>query len=894
MINELLLRVKYNSTTHDLLVDNEVPLRIDMSAVENQELGKFFSIGSQTFSLPGNKQTNRFFNYAYDVSTDTIPGFYNTLDCSVILNGETVLEGALQLLQVITDDEGYVTYEVQVVDRVLQFEEALSSKLIKNGDWSAYTHTLTSQSVVDSWTGGLLGGAVYYPVADYGRSQAEKTYVQAPIMQLTSSIPEMANGYIGDPNSPMTLKQVLPAVRVKDTLDVIFDQVGFSYTGSFVETYDFNNLYILNKTKEGLGVVVESEATSDFTATATTNQTVGISTNYVVNANVEVLDPSNSYNTGSSTYTIPQDGEYTFQGQVGFFNPVSPTSAAVLQIGLYIVIDIDGNPDNAVVLAQSAITMDNSKGVGPHYLTVSLTQPLAAGLNIRLQGYVEQYTGSPALNTTFVSSYTQFRAINTPITYEGATVDMSMQWQGDLKSIDIVKGLLTQFNLVMTPQPYNRSVIQIETFDTWLRAGKLKDWTDKYETAKRISINHTVDELEKELFLKNVDDADRFSKLSIDSDPNEQYGTLRLLADNTVSQGTRDIESIFSPIILGGSVNFIPDVSGSAEFKGTYNIDYNTDFVIPHIYKWNNTTQESYVSKPRLGYKVAVGLESGSAFYIGSPASSIEVNGSYTTISNLSALPAVTGITNDLHFNNTYTPFTGAAYNLNQGVSAFDAYWKTYLDSLYWEGAKKVVIDLFFNEYEYKEIQLNDRIVIKNQAFRINKISGFNVSYRDVVTVELIKLYPAYWQLGAQTPTQSVYYSLLRCSDGLTGFISGQTTSQLPGLGTSDRVQDSAGTDYIVTGTTILGTSVGAISTTGETGCPATERYYNYEDCATGTTITGVALWPSGSTLDNGNSFFGSECFRITTETTGPNFGDFDLTGYTIYNDCTDCNTANP
>jgi len=252
--------------TYDLIVDNEVPLRIDMSAVESQDLGKFFGIGSQTFNLPGTKETNKFFNYAYDVSTDDVPGFYNTLDCSVILNGETVLLGSLQLVEVITNDEGYVTYKVQVVDKVLQFEQALASKLIKNGDWSPYNHTLTSQSVVDSWSGGLLGGAVYYPVADYGRSQAEKLYVQAPIMQLTSSLDIMANGYIGDPNSPMTLKQVLPAVRVKDTLDVIFDQVGFTYTGSFTETEDFNNLYILNKTKEGLGVVVETEATSDFSA----------------------------------------------------------------------------------------------------------------------------------------------------------------------------------------------------------------------------------------------------------------------------------------------------------------------------------------------------------------------------------------------------------------------------------------------------------------------------------------------------------------------------------------------------------------------------------------------------------------------------------------------------
>jgi len=742
MINELLLRVEYQGSTYDLVVDNEVPLRIEMSAVENQQLGKFFSIGSQTFNLPGTKETNKFFNYAYDVSTDDIPGFYNTLPCSVILNGETLLIGTLQLTQVITNDEGFVTYQVQVVDKVLEFEQALGSKLIKNGNWAPYEHTLTSQSVVDSWSGGLLSGSIYYPVADYGRTQAETLYSQAPIIQISAS-----SGYIGNATTPMLLSQVLPAVRVKDTMDVIFDQVGFTYTGSFTETDDFNNLYILNKPKEGLGVVLDGVTSADFSAGATSNQTEGIMNNYVVTASAEFWDYANAYNTTTSTYTIPETGEYTFQGQVGFFNPVPVTSSAQLQVALYVVIDVDGNPDNAIPLDTATAFMDQSTGIGPHYLNVAFTGNIASGVNIRLQGYVEQYTGAPALNTTFFQTGTQFKAINTPTTYEGATVDMSLQWQGDTKSIDILKGLLTQFNLVMTPQVDNKSVIQIETFDDWIRAGEIKDWTSKYDTAKRISINHTVDELEKELFLKNADDADRFSQLSLDSDPNEQYGTLRLLAENNVSQGTREIESLFSPIILGGSVDFIADTSSPSEFQGTYNIDYNTRFVIPHIYKWNNKSQESYVSKPRIGYKVTAPLDSGSVFYLGTSSNSIAVSGSYTTISNLSALPAASGSSNDLHFNNTYTPFTGAALNINNGVSAFDSYWKTYVDSLYWQGSRKVILDLFFEPYEYKTIQLNDRILIKNQAYRINKISGFNVSHRDVVTVELIKLYPAYWQL---------------------------------------------------------------------------------------------------------------------------------------------------
>lgn len=748
MTSDLILRVEYQGTIYDLPVDNEVPLRVDMSAVESGELGRFFGIGSQTFNLAGTKLVNRFFNHAYDVSQDDIPGMYNTLTCSVILDGETLIIGSLQLVQVITNDKGFTTYEVQVVDKVVQFEQALATKLIKNADWSAYTHTLTSQSIVDSWSDNLLGGAVYYPMADYGRSQDETSYQQAPMMQITASVPTMANGYIGDSNSPMTLKQTLPAIRVKDTLDVIFDQAGFTYTGSFTETADFNNLYILNKPKEGLGVVTEATTTSDFSAGSPSNQSItGNSVKYIVSASSEFYDYANAYNPATFEYTIPETGNYRFEGQVGLFNPVPTTSSAQVGLGLYLVIDVDGTIANAFNLTQDTLYLDNTDGVGPHYLNVSFEGSFAPGTVLRLQGQMDTYGGGPTLNATLVSSFTQFQATNTPVTYQGASIDMSLQWQADTKSIDVLKGLLTQFNLVMTPQEGNKTVIEIEQFDDWIRRGEIKDWTSKYDTAKRISINHTVDELERELFLKNADDNDRFSKLAIESDPNEQYGTLRLLADNNISQGSRDIESLFAPVILGGAVDFVPQVGGEV-FEGSYNIDYSTKFVLPHIYKWNNKSQESYISKPRLGYKVTQTLNSGSAFYIGTSANSVEVTDSYATIANVGALPIVSGSTNDLHFNSTYTPFTGAVPNINNGVSSFNRYWKTYYDSLYWEGSKKVTLDLFFEPYEYKQIQLNDRVLIKGQAYRINKISGFNVSYRDVVRVELIKLYPAYWQIS--------------------------------------------------------------------------------------------------------------------------------------------------
>ena len=53
------------ATITDLEIDSSIPLRLDISAVQNTEIGKLYGIGSQTFVLPGTKANNQFFKHAY-------------------------------------------------------------------------------------------------------------------------------------------------------------------------------------------------------------------------------------------------------------------------------------------------------------------------------------------------------------------------------------------------------------------------------------------------------------------------------------------------------------------------------------------------------------------------------------------------------------------------------------------------------------------------------------------------------------------------------------------------------------------------------------------------------------------------------------------------------------
>jgi len=69
-------------------------------------------------------------------------------------------------------------------------------------------------------------------------------------------------------------------------------------------------------------------------------------------------------------------------------------------------------------------------------------------------------------------------------------------------------------------------------------------------------------------------------------------------------------------------------------------------------------------------------------------------------------------------------------------------------------------------------------------------------------------------------PPAPIYYTLTKCSDSSTGYISGQITSAIS-LAEFDRVTDATNIIYIVTGEATTGTSVGTVTDTGERNCPA-------------------------------------------------------------------------
>ena len=96
-------------------------------------------------------------------------------------------------------------------------------------------------------------------------------------------------------------------------------------------------------------------------------------------------------------------------------------------------------------------------------------------------------------------------------------------------------------------------------------------------------------------------------------------------------------------------------------------------------------------------------------------------------------------------------------------------------------------------------------------------------------------------EVGCVVPPAPLYYTLTRCSDNTTGYISGQeVVSELFNFGA--RVIDSNNTYYTISGSSETGTSVGTITNTGETGCPPDTQTIDIECGGTHNVATDVGV----------------------------------------------------
>ena len=438
----------------DLYADESIS--IDYNIADLRDPAVVFSPISKSFSVPATDVNNQFFKHYYDVS---IAGGFNPYakqDVTLFSDDLTMIEGYLQLINVVMDRGVPSQYQVLVAGENARFARNVGEKELRELDLDAYTHTFNYENITDSWNDGLFDGDIVYAPVDTRVFASDTLF--AP-QQLTT---------------PMWETDFYPVFKANIILKQIYAEAGYTLEDSvgILDDDKFNDLYLLCYNKEGL-VPLEApfndrlaQVFSSATLSIPELTAGGLST---IRFNTEVYDNGGNFNTSVWAYELPIIGEYKFnvQGAIS-----SATGNGHYKVTMYL--------GNTAVQSKDVITLNSFSVDFVHSFT-----------NLSSSNRVTFRIGGLNSGGTLAAS-AQMTVVSAPDYPTGFDVDPSM-YLPRMKQKDFVAGLAKMFNLVFVPKKDSPNTISAYSYDEWIGSGQVRNWQEVVDISQPITIKPTTE-----------------------------------------------------------------------------------------------------------------------------------------------------------------------------------------------------------------------------------------------------------------------------------------------------------------------------------------------------------------------------------------------------------------
>jgi hypothetical protein len=544
--------------------------------------------------------------------------------------------------------------------------------------------------------------------------------------------------YSTDTSIAPSVGELTPMISARYIFDKIFSLSGFQFneanSGTLVEQLDKmwvpwsgeagytqtigNSEQAQFKLAEGIdGQTVTG---SDFNAVTTSNA----GTIYVCDLPLmtEVYDYGN--NVTSNIYTAPFSGRYKIYGNICC--EIDSDLPEVLRVG---IITSDGVNEYLQPYRRS---IDFYNSINQTY---RLNTPLQANAytswttNYGADNYLSEFTTVKLVLYAVVSSITNytgnitFRDINEGKQNVFNTISITKPFYGNpidwaanapvMKCSDFISSIFKMFNLVVIPDNINPKLLTLKPIQEYLGEGSTKDWSNKLDISKDITLMSTADSQSQENLWTYKQSTDYINSL-YNSQGDRVYGRLLLLdPENDFATKEQKTELMFSPTPL-------------ALIKGT-------DFPIP---KFINNTGQYVNAGAKILYKTETELNVNvvdEAVIDTVAATTLNIFSHYTT-----AIPTIDD--EDLNFGQEIPlhPITSTPWK-----TLYARYWNDYIADIYAPDAR--ILEGFF-ALEFADIyqfKYNDQIFIKDAYWRILEISDYVVGMQYSVKVKLIKVVSA-------------------------------------------------------------------------------------------------------------------------------------------------------
>ena len=549
---------KLTGTILDQFADEDI--KVSNNILELFDLGEIPGTYTQQITLPGTKVNNAFFEQYYDISVWE-PDIFNTnqvVEAYLDFDAFYLVNGYLQLNKVNVVENKFVdSYEVTLFGIVSNFSiDTRSSFLTDLSSLSVYNHTASYANVTSSWGRGLFNGDIVYPMGEYG----QQIYYSQIIF----------NG-IDDNENALVVQDYKPAIRLKKVWDAIFNEFGYTYTGSFWNEPFLNDVYLtLNNSLQS---PIFSPSIEDFgkgkvgnvSGSTPINLTNATTASFAFNQIEYNYNNKFVLSGGYTKYTLDQRSTTDITLDLAFkVTHTGASGSGMPYFSIYWVDDTTGGTVNAQVLAGP---------INNFITTIRDSRTTTVTETFNLKGVPIVGATLPAGTYRIYIRYDVYGTNNFTVQLNPDSSNLSqleisrVRQAGDqqvmdipsnmpfgtsgIKVMDFIRGVQKKFNLVIYPDKLNPNQFVVETFNNWYKQGTIKDFNKYINVKDKISFTPANQLGYNKIRFSDADDTDYISTLFKRTN-NRVYGESNFYDSGSYySQGSLDVTTTLAQGPLG-------------------------------------------------------------------------------------------------------------------------------------------------------------------------------------------------------------------------------------------------------------------------------------------------------------------------------------------------------
>ena len=700
---QLVVKTQGGSSLHYLDI-SDVSIKGNYSAKEIQDLKSQKSDFTQAFTLPFTKTNNDFFSHFYNVvSVDG--SFDSSIKCEadIYVDSNIVFSGYLQLLNV---NNATQYYEALVYGVISNIATSLDEKRLNELDLSDFSHILSTDNVVNSWSGnttyttsvGQTGEEILYPIADYGYNYNDTTL----------------NGNI---QQGINVTRLKPTINVKVLFENILASIGYTINSTFFATDFFAKQYMTLATgSQTIGSTFQDAFRVGLSANAVITTDTNLNFNDETSTGFFDLGGNYVATNTPAYYDTPVFGMHQFRIVMQF--KMQNTNAAVARLFM--------KKNNNASFSQEIF--GNWNGSNYYFFDTStaavqnidiVTNDLDLQLGDEIYFQVQITTSTNQL--LIYKDATNLSLFAAPVTSEGATIDLSPNnnIMPTDKQVDFISAICSRYNLIIEKGDLLTNELNIEPAQDYFDAGVSKDWSSKIDMNKDRIIKPTNEFRKERINMSDLEDDDKTNEYWQNTFGNA-YNSYKADLDGDFGDGDLEINTMFS--------------SWNTSRPQGHNM------LIAKLYRWNNNSADFTQIKPKLfAYS---GLKNCNAYRFYNT-----LTGAYTDKVQypfcnhyIMAGQSVVGTDEDIRFKSKYSPDAQFYVDAQTTTDTYSKCWREYLNTIYSDEARILSAYFYLTPEDIAQFKYNNKIFIENSYYRVNKISSYALGKNISTKVELIKI----------------------------------------------------------------------------------------------------------------------------------------------------------